>query len=107
MSPRCLIGHDWDGCKCRREGCTATRDSDHNWNHCKCLRCGTIRADGHELADTGCNCIHCGQLVHDWGEWETGWGWDYLGSWETSSRACRRCKQSESVEGPKTTRGVI
>ncbi len=53
--------HDWDGCKCRR--CGATRDEEHTWDGCLCRRCRRIRPDGHDW--NGCTCIRCGIVSHD------------------------------------------
>lgn len=33
-----LLGHKWNGCKCKR--CRNTRDEQHDWNGYKCSRCG-------------------------------------------------------------------
>jgi len=39
MSSKCLFGHQWNGCKCRK--CGKTRNEQHFWQNGKCSMCGT------------------------------------------------------------------
>ena len=50
------LGHDWDGCKCRR--CRQIRDEGHDWDGCKCRRCGRVREEGHDWVTMVCQ--RCG-----------------------------------------------
>ena len=59
------LGHDWDGCKCRR--CGQKSDEGHDWNGCKCRRCGQIRDEGHDW--NGCKCRRCGQVREEGHNW--------------------------------------
>ena len=69
MKLSCLLGHQWNGCKCARCGaerneghnfkpvpnacrekcavCGKERDTEHVWQGCVCSRCGRSRAIGH------------------------------------------------------------
>jgi hypothetical protein len=38
MNNACLIGHNWDGCKCKH--CGIVCDEQHDWDGYKCKRCG-------------------------------------------------------------------
>jgi formylglycine-generating enzyme required for sulfatase activity len=53
---RCLIKHDWDGCRCTH--CLTRRDAEHHWEaYKKCLsRCTT------------CHVVKEGREPHDWSE---------------------------------------
>ena len=65
MNWKCLFGHIWDGCKCKR--CGKTRDEQHDWDGCKCKRCGRARDEQHDW--NGCKCKRCGKIrdeQHDW-----------------------------------------
>ena len=72
MGLRCVVGHDWDGCACKR--CKATRE--HDWDGCACKRCAARRNEGHDW--DGCTCKRCkATREHDW-----------------DGCACRRCKST-------------
>jgi len=64
MSLKCLFGHEWDGCKCKR--CGKTRDEQHDWDFCegKCKKCGKSCAIEHDW--DGCKCKKCYETRHDW-----------------------------------------
>ncbi len=66
---KCLVGHDWDGCRCSR--CGHTRDEQHAWEGCVCARCGSYRDADHKWEPIDCRleCRICGRLgdeSHDW-----------------------------------------
>ena len=66
MSVLCrILGHQWDGCRCRR--CGLVRNEAHQWNGCTCRRCGQVRNTEHRW--NGCVCEICGRkrdAEHDW-----------------------------------------
>ena len=69
MKARCLLGHQWTGCRCER--CGETRDQDHDWDGCRCERCGLVRDERHawELVNCRQTCRRCGRhglVSHDW-----------------------------------------
>lgn len=61
------LGHDWEGCKCRR--CGQIREDGHDWEECKCRRCGRARSEGHDW--NGCLCRRCGQIREEGHDWVT------------------------------------
>jgi len=63
MGLRCLLGHDWDACTCKR--CQATRD--HDWNGCLCRRCGKKRDESHDW--NGCTCRRCSKTRNEEHKW--------------------------------------
>jgi len=40
MPLRCVLGHDWRGCRCCRPGCGARRNAEHAWIGHICGKCG-------------------------------------------------------------------
>jgi len=68
MNLRCLFGHQWNGCKCKR--CGETRDVEHNYiavnGKCieKCSICGKQCSIEHKW--NGCKCEICGDEKHHW-----------------------------------------
>ena len=50
-----LLGHKWNGCKCKR--CGFIRE--HDWRGCKCSQCGEKRNKEHDWY--GLNCRKCGK----------------------------------------------
>lgn len=57
MKIRCLFGHDYDGCICRRCG-----KAHHHLNGCTCTKCGAT------IHTNSCICSRCGAGSHEWGE---------------------------------------
>ncbi|OQB94319.1 MAG: hypothetical protein BWX84_00243 [Verrucomicrobia bacterium ADurb.Bin118] len=112
MNFKCLLGHDWVGCKCIRCGkvrdeehdwnkdcekcvkCGATRQGAHQWQGCKCSKCGKTQhqledckckicgIDAHDMV--GCTCRRCGRAFHDWSDHDL------------PNDACKRCGLSGS-----------
>ncbi len=82
MPLRCFFSHEWDGCRCRRAGCMATRDQAHLWDGCRCRNCSATRDEGHVWDGCRCGtcsatravghimvvctCQQCGRTIHDW-----------------------------------------
>lgn len=65
-NPKCIFGHKWDGCTCKR--CNQHRDEQHHWNGCKCLKCYKKRDEAHDW--NGCVCKICGiKREHNEHEW--------------------------------------
>ena len=44
---KCLFGHQWNGCKCKK--CGKTRNEKHSWQGLKCNVCGAECFDGNDL----------------------------------------------------------
>jgi hypothetical protein len=81
MAMKCILGHSWEGCTCKK--CGKTRDERHDWKRdcercwycgkkssdlhqwdgCKCLICGSNRDSGHDW--DGLNCRRCGKKIQD------------------------------------------
>src|SRR5215470_17630960 len=66
---KCVFGHDWDDCKCRRTGCSAILETAHSWQGFRCVRCGARRDAQHDW--DGCVCRLCSSSRHDWDEYHT------------------------------------
>ena len=87
MELKCLLGHNWNGCKCSRCGkvrdeqhdwdlckgkckrCSKTQEELHDWNVCICKRCEKKIADDSKHKWKGCKCLICGKTreeQHDW-----------------------------------------
>ena len=91
MSLKCLFGHQWKGCKCKK--CGKTQDVGHNyvvvkgmcvekcsicgkesrlehqWKGCKCERCGRVRDESHDFDLCAGKCRKCEKVCnieHDW-----------------------------------------
>src|SRR5580693_10580103 len=56
----CLISHKWNGCRCTRLGCVATRDEGHCWDGCICTRPGCRKTRDQEHHWDGCRCARPG-----------------------------------------------
>jgi hypothetical protein len=84
FSFRCLLGHSWDGCVCRRcnpegrlsvwgwrnrghdlDGCNCRRchQTPHDWDGCVCRRCEATRDQEHDLRAGAC--ARCGATIVD------------------------------------------
>jgi hypothetical protein len=113
FSFRCLLGHDWDGCVCRRcnpeaevnfaplrlqsgwrnrghdlDGCFCRRCrlDVHDWDGCVCRRCEATRAQEHDRRGTAC--ARCGAAVEG-----------------TREVACAFCGGTGTVYGPTSGQG--
>jgi hypothetical protein len=70
------VGHDFEGCKCKR--CGAEDYSNHEWNKCVCSLCGGLRLRGYkkdsvqyhagpmiEVGQCKIKCSACGTVLYD------------------------------------------
>ena len=67
MHLKCIFGHKWNGCKCKR--CGETRDDEHAWNACTCRICGKRRDEDHDWDLCKGKCRICGKtcpIEHTW-----------------------------------------
>lgn len=81
----CYLNHNWDGCRCRRRRCTATRDEGHVWDGCHCRSCPATRDIDHALV--ACQCQQCGRTIHDWRD-----------GYCRSCGACRTCSGTGTMQ---------